>query len=795
MCEILAPAGDEAAFFAALHSGADAVYLGLQNFSARAGAANFTAERLAQLIRTAHMLGVRVHVALNTLVKERELPAFFASAEEAWNAGADALIVQDLFLGAALKRRCPRLVLHLSTQAGVCNVYGARQAKRCGFSRVILARETPFAEIAAIAGEIETEVFVQGALCTCVSGQCYLSSFAGGNSGNRGLCKQPCRKRYTVDRKGFEEPSFALSLADLCVGERVKELAAAGVASFKIEGRMRSAAYVGAAVQYYRDILGGAGGAALSADLSDLKRAYNRGDYTAGYAFGEGKDLHARMVQGHVGERVGTLARFSKNEKFAYIRSAFRPREGDGFKLLRAGREVGGAAWRSSFGVDAGGFFLPAERGWQVGDEVRLTLDNALAERIGARRRAAAVGLSCRFAAGAAPEIIARGRFGERRFVAEFFAERARSSPLTEEEVRRCFSRTDGLPLSVTFDRVEVGEGVFVVRSSLNAFRRAVFACIAEALAGGSRPAVSLVREPRPASSLAGGAHTHASLAGGSRAAGSAATEQPKGESAAGSAAAELPERALCNAVGGGGIAVIDDDFSSPCYERHRIGHAVFKPTDYKNKAQISEFLQISKYYAWHTWLYLPAFVTGAELALIELYAAEFYGIFGEGVWSAQFCKERGLRLFAGTGWNLFNGIAASGAYAEGAERLALSKELSAAEFSETGVQGAFVLTGGGVKVMDLAHCPFGRDCISCDRRRAYMMTDEAGRKFPLLRYETSVCRFELYNAALLSVPAAEGCGRLFDFTALSAEEKETFLAGCGGGLPHTAGAYKRGVN
>ena len=205
--------------------------------------------------------------------------------------------------------------------------------------------------------------------------------------------------------------------------------------------------------------------------------------------------------------------------------------------------------------------------------------------------------------------------------------------------------------------------------------------------------------------------------------------------------------------------------------------------------------MQISKYYAWHTWLYLPAFVTGAELARIEPYAAEFYGIFGEGVWSAQFCRERGLRLFAGTGWNLFNGIAASGARAEGAEQLALSKELSAAEFSETGVQGACALTGGGVKVRDLAHCPFGRDCVSCDRRRAYTMTDEAGRKFPLLRYETSVCRFELYNAALLSVPAAEGCGRLFDFTALSAEEKETFLAGRGGDLPHTAGAYKRGVN
>ena len=245
MQEILAPAGDADAFYAALDSGADALYIGLKNFSARRSAANFPLEKLQEYTARAHVVGAKVYVALNTLVKDSEIDDFFACALAAWNAGADALIIQDMFLGKLLKRTYPEMVLHLSTQAGVCNLYGARLAKRFGFSRVILARETPLEDIAKISSEIETEVFVQGALCTCFSGQCYLSSFAGGNSGNRGLCKQPCRKKYSVDRKGFEQYSYALSLSDLSVGEKIFDLIKAGVSSFKIEGRMRSAAYVG----------------------------------------------------------------------------------------------------------------------------------------------------------------------------------------------------------------------------------------------------------------------------------------------------------------------------------------------------------------------------------------------------------------------------------------------------------------------------------------------------------------------------------------------------------------------
>ena len=252
MSEILAPAGDKNSAFAAINAGADAIYLGLKQFSARSSAENFGVEEFAEVVKTAHLFGVKVYVAMNTLVKNTELENFLRSAAEAWNNGADALIVSDIFVGKFLKQSFPQICLHLSTQAGVCNAYGARLAKEYGFDRVILARETAIEDIREIAQIIETEVFVQGALCTCFSGQCYFSSFAGGNSGNRGKCKQPCRKRYSIDRDGFDEYAYRLSLSDLSVGANIGKLIDAGVCSFKIEGRMRRPEYVSAAVGYYK---------------------------------------------------------------------------------------------------------------------------------------------------------------------------------------------------------------------------------------------------------------------------------------------------------------------------------------------------------------------------------------------------------------------------------------------------------------------------------------------------------------------------------------------------------------
>ena len=234
MLEILAPCGNEECAEVAIANGADAIYLGYTAFSARDGAENFDDEGLLRILRKAHFSGVKVYVAMNTAVKEKELDTFLKTLIKLWTAGVDAIIMQDLLLGKYVHSLYPEIVLHASTQAGICSEYGARLAKEYGFSRVILARETPLAEIAKITKIIETEVFVQGALCTCFSGQCYFSSFVGGNSGNRGRCKQPCRKRYSYNRVGFEEKAYALSLSDLSVGEEIQKLIDVGVLSFKI---------------------------------------------------------------------------------------------------------------------------------------------------------------------------------------------------------------------------------------------------------------------------------------------------------------------------------------------------------------------------------------------------------------------------------------------------------------------------------------------------------------------------------------------------------------------------------
>ncbi len=454
--EILAPAGDMLSARAALSCGADAVYLGLSRFSARSSAENFGYDALRETATYAHLLGAKVYVCLNTLIKDEELSEFFESVAKAWEAGADAVLMQDMLLGKKVRETYPEVVLHLSTQAGCCNERGAEFAKACGFSRVVLARETPLSEIGKISKLLETEVFVQGALCTCFSGQCYLSSFAGNNSGNRGRCKQPCRKKYSIDREGYGEFAYALSLSDLSVGRRVEELLSAGVISLKIEGRMRRPEYVAAAVTYYRTLLEGENGASA---LSDLKRAYNRGDYTAGLAFGQERSLLSRKVQGHIGEKVGEM------RSATFCASDYVAQKGDGFKILRGGREVGGALFREN---GKGGFFLTSRERPKAGDEVRLTTETALPGRLTSERKRELT-LSLNFVAGERASVSC-GDFSKTYDILEA----AKRAPLTAEELMGNFAKTDGLPFAVSFDRVETA-GAFLPKSALNALRRDFF--------------------------------------------------------------------------------------------------------------------------------------------------------------------------------------------------------------------------------------------------------------------------------------------------------------------------------
>ncbi len=279
MPEILAPVGGKEQLIAAVRSGADAVYLGAKNFNARRNADNFDGVELSEIVAYCHARNVQVHVTLNTLVMDSEMDELLNEIQTIAQSGADAVIVQDLAVAEIVRKTCPDLAMHASTQMTIHNLSGVQMAKQLGFKRVVLSRELSFEEIREIARntDLELEVFVHGALCMCMSGMCYLSSMLGGRSGNRGLCAQPCRLDFRADEK-----DHALSLKDMSHIEHLRELAALGINSFKIEGRMKRPEYVAAAVTACKSALNGE-----SPDLETLQAVFSRQGFTDGYFTGK----------------------------------------------------------------------------------------------------------------------------------------------------------------------------------------------------------------------------------------------------------------------------------------------------------------------------------------------------------------------------------------------------------------------------------------------------------------------------------------------------------------------------
>ena len=284
--EILAPVGNEEMLRAAVFSGADAVYLGFSGFNARTSANNFNADTLKDAVAFCRARGVAVHVALNTTVYGGELPALEQAIRAVAASGADAVICQDLAVATLIGKIAPQLPRHGSTQMSVHSLQGALELKELGFTRVVLARELSMPEVEHITKHcgIETECFVHGALCMCVSGQCYMSAFLGGRSGNRGSCAGPCRLPFEANALPEGKPGrlHHLSLKDNSVIDKLDKLQALGVASAKIEGRLRTPEYVAAAVSA---CLAGREGRAYDRDL--LKNAFSRSGFTSGYLDGK----------------------------------------------------------------------------------------------------------------------------------------------------------------------------------------------------------------------------------------------------------------------------------------------------------------------------------------------------------------------------------------------------------------------------------------------------------------------------------------------------------------------------
>ena len=278
--ELLCPAGSPAAFDAAIESGADAIYFGGSAFNARINAKNFTPEDIKAAIRRAHAYGIKTYMTANTLLYDRELGDYLDMVKSAYCEGVDAFIVADIGAAAMLKRNIPDIELHASTQLSGHNVAAARRLRDAGFSRMVCAREMSEADLREFtrSSPIEAEVFVHGALCVCHSGQCLFSSMVGKRSGNRGECAQPCRLPYKTGGRG----EYPLSLKDLCRAEHIAELIDMGVASFKIEGRMKSAEYVRDVTAIWRRLIDEKRNANAD-EMASLAYIFSRGGFTDGY--------------------------------------------------------------------------------------------------------------------------------------------------------------------------------------------------------------------------------------------------------------------------------------------------------------------------------------------------------------------------------------------------------------------------------------------------------------------------------------------------------------------------------
>lgn len=290
MPELLAPAGSFDGVRAAVQSGATAVYMGFGTFNARRGAKNFTREEMAEAIRYCRVRGVKTNITLNIVVLDREFQAALEDVRFLNEAGADALIVQDLGLARRIRACAPDLPLHASTQMTVHTLDGARLAASLGFSRVVLSRECSLAQIREITAKagVETEVFVHGALCMCYSGQCYMSAMIGQRSGNRGLCAQPCRLPYAYEEGG--KGTYPLSLKDLCLAGWLQPLVEAGVSSLKIEGRMKRPEYAAIVTEVYARLLR-EGRRPTAHEAEILRQVFSRDGFTDGYLTGKKGDM------------------------------------------------------------------------------------------------------------------------------------------------------------------------------------------------------------------------------------------------------------------------------------------------------------------------------------------------------------------------------------------------------------------------------------------------------------------------------------------------------------------------
>lgn len=498
--ELLAPAGSPEHFKAAVENGADAIYFGGKGFNARQYADNFTFEEIVKSVRYAHNKGVKVYMTVNTLVKQSEFEELILLAGEGASAGIDAFIVQDMGVASVLKRRFPEVPLHLSTQGTVYDIEGVKFVQEAGFKRVVLAREMSLENIIQCSKEnIETEVFVHGALCMCLSGQCAMSSLIGDRSGNRGSCAQPCRKWYSLEDGGenrLGDGGYLLSPKDISYLSELDQILGSGVSSLKIEGRLKTPEYAALTVSMFRKYIDEVWATKEKPvinkeDSEKLEQVFSRGGFTKGYLYGK---QNGGLLSGESPKHRGLFLGIVKNIKPSSVNKDKKVVEidikrsitvGDGIEIIGKGfpggvvtfisgkkgnvrsAEAGEKIWLG----DIQGSMRKGDMVYKVSDKellraIRNTYERADTEKITVKGRF--------YAAKGRPAVFTvtddMGRTAKAE--GDIMIEEANNAPTGRESILKQLSKTGNTPYELTECHVEMEEGLMIPLSEVKKVRR-----------------------------------------------------------------------------------------------------------------------------------------------------------------------------------------------------------------------------------------------------------------------------------------------------------------------------------
>lgn len=717
MLELLAPAGDMTAFETALMSGADAVYLGLDDFNARMKAQNFTSENIADVVKRAHFYGAKVYVTINTILQNEEFTRLISLVKSAVCAKVDAFLVQDIGVCKVLKDCFPDICLHASTQMGVHNLYGAKVAKELGVSRVVLSRETKLEDIKAIKEntDLEIEYFVQGALCIAFSGNCYLSSVEQGASGNRGLCKQMCRLSYKAKAGKDEDGGYLFSARDLCLAKSVNQLARAGVCSFKIEGRLRREGYVATAVQTYRKAVDFASRdrdyIPSKSEMRNLKVAYSRGEYLERAYLDDGTPFVVeKRFNNHTGVKIGyvkSVKEFKDGLFEIFIVSDKELEKGDGLKFFDKDVE------KASLGVGqaskVGGTYSVVSKtkvkpGWQV----NLICDAKKDKIALSEQRYVPIDISVVAKAGKPLEMTAsattcNGVVSVTKAAATL--EKAQNAPTDANDISASCSKTADSGFSVRECVVDT-DGVFAPKSVINALRRDVLCALKEEIINANSPKKVGINQEKIDEYLA--------------------MEFENVKAARLFVARE-------NEYG---------DFAKKG-EKTAIYPSVYSATAVKRL--LDEYDLDESEVA----LGLPIIANGKDIAAIEKLLADMPKIktlVSHNVYGLYFAKKS-YEIVAGQGHNIANGYAVLAAEQLGAHAYEASLEYRDFAAHDTIKRYA---SSKDIALMTFAHCPYktiyGNDCKNC-RYKGDISVSREKRSYVIKRTRVAGCYFGLYPA------------------------------------------------